>query len=265
MIRLTLIVVVVLSAIGLVSAQNNEERNEGRREMRQEQKAAKAVAAAPAAPSASAVGEPDSFGKNAVFLGVAASGGLIITNDCSDPNLDLQPDDKCLQVLDPTISTTQDFTDLARITIPGKSVSNIVYCINNHTINYHFSNPGPGTAHGRLTYSPTITIESDALNDPSAIDPNTNLPMNGKYTTSGNGTRAISRTLPPGTNDSDTLSYSRANTLGFSRTFWAGLGLSQNVINNIYKKPMTIRLGIHISVLNVDFGNMLYTARFLGN
>src|SRR5436189_275967 len=82
--------------------------------------------------------------------------------------------------------------DIARITIPGKSVSNIIYMINNHTTLWDFENSTAGIVLGQMLYNPTITIESDALNDPAAIDPISHHPMNGSFTTSGNGTKSIS-------------------------------------------------------------------------
>jgi len=217
--------------------------------------------------TAADVGEPDSFGKNALFLGVAGGGTVLIDPTCDPADIGtLGPDDHCVAVPDPAVPVPPTvFNDIARITIPGKSVSNIVYQISNHTISYDMFNSGASAAQGRMSYVPSITIESDALNDPSLIDPNTGLPFNGSFTTSGIGTYSVNQTLAPGASSFLTHSYTRANTIGLSRTFFAGLGLPSNVIDQIYKKPMTIRLNVRITSRYVDFATILFSARFLGN
>jgi len=71
--------------------------------------------------------------------------------------------------------------------------------------------------------------------------------------------------LASGASEFTTQSYSRANTIGFSRTFFAGLGLPASVIDQLYKKPMTIRLNVRVSARWVDSATMLFSIRFLGN
>jgi hypothetical protein len=257
-----------MAAAQRVERADSKEIGAARQEMMREIAHARAEAGARAdAPiSTATVGEPDSFGKNAQFLGIAASGVIYIDSTCDPANVGvLGPDDKCLAVPDPTVQSTAHYTDFARITIPGKSVSNIIYMINNHTTLWDFENSTAGIVLGQMLYNPTITIESDALNDPAAIDPISHHPMNGSFTTSGNGTKSISETLFPGFTGQYIDSYSRANTVGLSRTYFAGLGLPSSVIDQLYKKPMTIRLGVNMLVRNVTRGSFLFSARFLGN
>jgi hypothetical protein len=249
---------------------------EQRQELKREQSLSKSSSSdqvqsakinAATAVTAADVGEPDSFGKNALFLGIAQSGFVLIDPTC-DPNDigPLGPDDHCIVVADPSVplpSTT--INDVARITIPGKSVANIVYAIGNHNVSYDMFNASAGTAFGRMTYVPSVTIESSALNDPSLIDPTTGNPFNGSFTTTGIGTYSTTKTLASGATEFQALSYSRANTLGFSRTYFAGLGLPSNVIDDLYKKPMTIRLNVRVSSRWVDSATMFFTIRFLGN
>lgn len=224
-------------------------------------------AVALAAVSAADVGEPDSFGKNAKFLGTATAGFVLITASCNPVDIGpLSPDDRCIEVPDPSIpvpSTT--FNDIGRIKIPGKSVDNIIYAIANNTVSVVFTNTTASQAQARISYSPSITIESDALNDPSLIDPNTGLPFNGSFTTTGFGTRSINKPIPGGAFELDTSSYTRANTRGFARSFFADLGLPNNVINQLYKKDMTIRLNVRISSRFVSDATIVYSIRFLGN
>ncbi|MGB7208046.1 MAG: hypothetical protein WBD27_05240 [Pyrinomonadaceae bacterium] len=217
------------------------------------------------------VGEVDSFDKNVKFMGIASSGVIYVYSSCdpaillSDLGVTLGADDRCLAASNPAVTTSAIFEDVARINLPARANSNIVYMINNHSINWQFENTSVGNVSGAMSYSPRITIESIALNDPAAINPDTGLPMNGSYTTTGNGTKSITQTLVQGEFDNFLDSYSRANTTGLSRSFFAALGLPNSVINELYKKPMTIRLGARLSVRNVPFGQYVYTARFLGN
>ena len=217
--------------------------------------------------TAADVGEPDSFGKSAEFLGVAQSGTILIDPTCDPAQIGtLGPDDHCITVPDPSVPVpATTFNNIARITIPGKSVANIIYAISNHTISFDMFNPNATPAQGRLSYVPGITIESVALNDPSLINPNTGLPFNGSFTTSGVGTYFTNKTLQPGDSDFLTNSYTRANTTGFSRTFFASLGLSDAVIKQLYSNPVTVKLNVTVSSRFVDSAVLLYTARFLGN
>lgn len=252
----------------LTKSEMRDQRKELIREMKQENRTTGNSASAV---SLSDVGEADSFDKGAKFMGIASSGVMYVYYSCdpailqADLELVLGPDDRCLAAPNPAATASGTFVDIARITLPARVNRNILYMINNHSINWDFTNAGPGNINGQMSYSPRITIESDALNDPAAIDPTTNLPMNGSYTTTGNGTKFINMILQPGTFNNYVESYTRANTIGFSRQFFANLGLPTSVINNLYNRPMTVRLGARLSVRGVGFGQFVYSARFLGN
>lgn len=276
--RVITILTVIFASFQFATAQKNDansiknemrdQRKELIREMKQENRT---TANSASAVSVSDVGEADSFDKGAKFMGIAGSGVMYVYYSCdpailsADLGLVLGPDDRCLAAPNPAVTASATFTDIARINLPARANRNVLYMINNHSINWDFTNAGPGNINGQMSYSPRITIESDALNDPAAIDPATGLPMNGSYTTTGNGTKFINMILQPGTFNNYVESYTRANTTGLSRQFFADLGLPASVINNLYNSPMTIRLGGRISVRGVGFGQFVYTARFLGN
>lgn len=277
--RLMALLAVLMVACQFAAAQtaaaktDKDEIQEMRREIVREMKLGRgnSGSSAPTALSTTDVGEPDSFGKNVLFLGVAGSGAIYVYTSCdpavllADLGLTLGTDDRCLAAPNPAVTATDTFTDVARITIPAKSVKNIVYMLNNHTTNWDFSNSGAGPLSAQMSYSPSITIESDAFNDPAAVDPVTGLPLNGTYTTGGNGSKFLNMLLQPGDFSNYVDSYSRDNTLGFSRTYFSANGFPAGVINNLYNKPMTIRLGARVSVRGVSFGQFVYSARFLGN
>jgi hypothetical protein len=229
---------------------------------------AKTSAAAPTTASLTddTVGEAGSFNKAAKFFGTASTGVILVEPDC-DPLIvgDLGPDDRCLEITDPAITTIGTFNNIGRITLPGKLADNIIYLIGNHTASYIFQNTTGAPVSALASYIPSVTIESAALNDPAAIDPNTNLPMNGSYTTTGIGSKFSNQTLAAAAIDSEGESFTRANTNGFSRTFWTALGLPDSVINEIYKKPMTIKLNVTVRVRRVESGVFFFSTRLLGN
>lgn len=277
--KLFVSLVALCAAFQLVNAQKSNqdtskrEIRELRREMLREikQERPTTVDAGASAVGADDVGEVDSFDKNVKFMGIAGSGVMYVYSSCdpaillADLELVLGPDDRCLAAPNPAVTASATFVDIARINLPARANRNVLYMINNHTINWDFTNAGPGIINGQMSYSPRITIESDALNDPAAIDPTTGLPMNGSYTTTGNGTKFMNMSLQPSTFNNYVESYTRANTSGLSRHFFENLGLPNSVINNLFNRPMTIRLGGRISVRGVGFGQFVYTARFLGN
>ncbi len=211
------------------------------------------------------VGDAASFDKNAKFYGVVSTGVVIIDSDCSLILPELGPDDRCLEITDTTLLTDVTYNDIGRITFPAKSAKNIVYAITNHNTSVFSRNGTAANSTGLFNYFPSFTLESEALNDPAAIDPATGNPMNGSYTTGGVGSRTSQKTLAPSFVELDNLSYTRANTLGFSRRFWEQIGLPQTVIDNIYKKPMTIKLNLRVRARFVEFGTFNYGVRFLAN
>ena len=221
--------------------------------------------------TAAEVGEPDSFGKNVKFLGTATTGVVFAYHSCdaavllAELQLTLGADDRCLAVANGGATASATFDNLGRITIPGRSADNVMYFIANNTINNEYQN---NFANGLLvffTYSPRVTIESAALNDPAAVDPTTGLPLNGSLTVGISGTKQFIRTVPAGEFEYFFDHYSSAATRGFARSYFADLGLPPTVVNNLYRQPMTIKLGMRLSVRNVYFGQYYYTMRFTGN
>jgi hypothetical protein len=220
-----------------------------------------------------------SFGKNAKFLGSLYAGTLFVYRSC-DPQVlldelqtTLAADDHCIVHTSATPMTTTSVFDPAwQITIPANSVDNVIYPLLNNTVGFDAYPSSPGSGNGYVTgfasmrFSPIVTIESVALNDPAAIDPNTGLPMNGAFTTSLPGTRV--KGFVVGTDDffSENDSYASVGGRGFSRTYFAALGLPQNVINNLFKKSMTLKFGIRADVNGpMQQAFFSYQFRLLGN
>jgi hypothetical protein len=112
-------------------------------------------------------------------------------------------------------------------------------------------------------YTPRITIVSDALNDPAALDPVTGNPMNGSFTTSLTG--STNEFFIPDAGTFHNQNYASVGGRGLSRIYFKSIGLPQNVIDNLYKKPMTLKFGIRVSVNGaIDFGQFFYSFRLIG-
>jgi hypothetical protein len=220
-----------------------------------------------------------SFGKNAKFLGSLYAGTLYVYRSC-DPQilldelgLTLAPDDHCIVHNSTTpMVTTSVFDPVWQITIPANSVDNVIYPMLNNTIGYD-AGPGvalPGNGYGAgfasIRFSPVVIIESSALNDPTAIDPNTGLPMNGSYTASLPGTRVKGFVVGADDFFSENDSYASVGGRGFSRTYFTALGLPQNVINQLFKRSMTLKFGIRADVNGpMQQAFFSYTFRLMGN
>jgi len=217
------------------------------------------------------VGEPDSFGKNAKFLGTATTGTVYVYYSCdpaillADLDLTLGTDDRCLAL--PTLgqNVSGTFNDIGRISIPAKSVDNTIYFIQNNLVSYDFFNPYANSVFASYSYAPTYTIESDALNDPAAIDPFTGLPMNGSFTTGVNSSKVIGKTYASNASEFYNERFSTSATRGFARSYFADLGLPQTVINKIYTRPMIIKLNLRVSGNFFSLAQFGYSVRFLGN
>lgn len=223
-----------------------------------------------------------SFGKNVKFLGSLYAGTVYVYRSC-DPQilldelgLELAADDHCL-VHNSTapLSATTVFDPVWQITIPANTVDNVIYPMLNNQVGYdaYASIAGP-PAQGNgyfagfafFRFSPVVTIESSALNDPAAINPTTGLPMNGSYTATLPGTRVRSFLVRDDDFISDNDGYASVGGRGLSRTYFAALGLPQSVINNLFKKSMTLKFGIRADVSGpVQQAFYSYTFRLLGN
>jgi hypothetical protein len=220
-----------------------------------------------------------SFGRNAKFLGSMYAGTLYVYRSC-DPQILLDElqlvmaaDDHCVVHNSATpMSTTSVFDTVWQITIPANTVDNVIYPMLTNTVGYDATpntDPtgngyGPGFAFFR--YTPVVTIESTALNDPAAINPTTGLPMNGSYTATLPGTRVRGFQVNADDFISDNDSYASVGGRGFSRVYFAALGLPQNVINNLFKRSMTLKFGIRADVGGpVQQAFFSYQFRLLGN
>ena len=283
--KLFTLFVITLAAVQVATSQkprNTESIREQRIAARQQIQEAKSGAAGPLALAGPAdFNDTASFGKNAKFLGSLYAGTVYVYRSC-DPailldeiGLELAPDDHCVVHNNTAPMATQTvFDPVWQITIPANTVDNVIYPMLNNTVGYDAfpSTLGPPPGNGYpsglalVRFSPMVTIESTALNDPAAINPTTGFPMNGSFTTQLPGTRFRQFVVSPDDLTIDNDTYASVSGRGLSRTYFAALGLPQNVINNLFRRSMTLKFGIRADVGGpIQQAYFSYTFRLLGN
>jgi hypothetical protein len=105
------------------------------------------------------------------------------------------------------------------------------------------------------------------LNDPSLVDPVTGLPFNGVVVESTITTLYQSRTLDDGESDLQYNITTRSCTGGLVnvRMLRDGMGLSDRVIKQIFKNPMTVTFGVWGDVSMVSDANYFVGVRLYGD
>ena len=206
--------------------------------------------------------DTDSFGKNVIFLGSLYAGTLYIAEDCTGPLP--APDDHCVVHSTATPMATVDQFDPAwQITIPAKTVKNVIYPLLNNGVGYKVFPSVDGQA--SIRYTPRVTIVSDALNDPLALYSD-GTPMNGTFTTSLAGTRLRTFSVRAGEFSFEADNYASVGGLGLSRAYFRAIGLPNSVIDKLFNKDMTLKFGIRARLTGAaNNGAMFYTFRLVGN
>lgn len=271
---LTVLSVFVLSFIangqsGLSKADIREARKEAIREKNEQKQAAVSNAALVNSP----FNDTDSFGKNVKFLGSLYAGTAYVYHTCDPATFQaelgapLAADDKCVAYTPNTSGPTFEFYDPAwEFVIPGRTVDNVIYPLLNNSVGFDTSDTSVTPLFPvSLFYIPRVTIESDALNDPAALNPD-GTPMNGSFTTSLSGSQTRSFSVPAGEFMSDYQSYASVSGRGLSRAYFKAIGLPDTVINNLFKKDMKLKFGIRGRATGpIGFSQMYFTYRLVGN
>jgi hypothetical protein len=204
-----------------------------------------------------------SFGKNVQFAGAAMSGVVTLSSDCTpDPSATPGPDDRCVVTAAAPATTTYDFRDIGRLTLPKNTVDTIIYQVTNVNYSYVFQNTtGAMVPSARFSMVPYLTLESPALNDPRCIDPSTGLPCNGKIDESVTASTTVQRSLVAGEQDLQTHSFSRCGGAGIGRATLEGQGIPSDVVDKMFKKPITIRLNVRGTTRYVVDASVFYQLR----
>lgn len=221
-----------------------------------------------APPTAAEVGDADSFGRRVVWIGLATTGVVFLSSDCTpDPGNPLGPDDRCVVLNPAPLATTPfNYPDLGRITLPGDSVNSLICHWATPNIFYSFQNTTASPVSAQFRASATYRIESEVLQDPSLINPITGSPFAGGFDVS-----------IPGALDRQTLAAGASQThrISATRTCIAGLvtkaalvrdyGLTSAQAKKFFQKPVTIKVGVSGSALSVSSASISFSTRFTGD
>jgi len=226
-------------------------------------------------PSVDDVGDADSFGANAHFLG-AASGFLQLDAVCApSPTPSASPSSspatttQCF-VIDPAPGNLTSFNapNICRINLPANAAKDVIYPVMTFFTNYQLQNPNAAQVpNARFSYSATITMFSTVLNDPTIIDPNTGLPANGSLTFVFSPDRfTVDRSLEANERARNGLDYSRAANAGISKySLINTFGLTQHQADDLFKKPMTLRVDVTGNARYVTDGAVTFNMRLFGD
>jgi len=207
--------------------------------------------------------EPTTFGGRMVFLGLGIA-SIISDETCVfAPQDALPPDTRCVVIPPAPSGTTSDFQDIGSIYLPKGSARSIIWPTVIYNIDYQFNNTTSAPQRGIYRLDTYITIESDALMDPTLIDSATGLPYNGK---AGGffAPHLIDRTLSVGERIHEHTRYSGVGINAFNTDgFFADL--PARVVKDLFEGPITIRYGLRINLQNVDRTNVVFGLRLTGD
>jgi len=218
---------------------------------------------AAAAPTTEEVGDAESFGKNVIYLGLAQTLPVTVTDDCtgSDPTLE-----RCLIANAAPATTTFDEANLATISLPAKASKSLLCFTLTPFIFVNWQNSTGAPALARFNAVADITIANPLLDDPALIDPNTGLPFGGVIQV-GLTTWSSTHTLQNGEVDNERSTQSRACIAGIisQRALIDNYGLTANQAKDFFKKPITLTFGSRGSVALSTFTQYFYGFRVYGD
>ncbi|MFI4969894.1 MAG: hypothetical protein ACHP7D_06790 [Lysobacterales bacterium] len=216
------------------------------------------------------VGDSDSFGRGVNYIGLDQTGIVTFAADCTPPPGEPPPgpDDRCVTLAPPPAVTNYDIADIARVNLPARATHSLVCFGVTPYAFWDYFNPTAAPQTAQFSYAAYFTIENEVLDDPSLINPQTGLPFGGRIDDLGIGTQfRESRALSAGAGEfhQQTLSRQCIDGLVSRRALHATYGLPDHVIDQFYKKPMTIRSNLHGVAQSVDQAQVFYGTRFYGD
>jgi hypothetical protein len=219
--------------------------------------------------SAADVGDADSFGRNAQFLGVAQTGTVSLQADCTpDPKNPPGPDDRCVVIAAPPSNTSVAARDIGRIKLPAKATHSILcHAVTSFPFWQFHNTTGSAASNAQFSYAASFTIDNAVLNDPNLIDPTTGNPFNGSLEVIFGSLTSENRTLQPGERTSKRHIDTRFCIGGLiSRAALIGTyKLTDAQADTFFKKPITIHLNIALITRYVDNAVAFFGLRLFGD
>jgi hypothetical protein len=207
-----------------------------------------------AAPVLSDVGEAESFGHAALFMG-ATTGDISLAPVCGPMPAPVPPqnanNNQCFAVNAPPLATSFSAPDLCRIMLPKKATRTIIYPALNFFISYELkNNTGVFQNRGQFQFLANVSIESDVLQ--GIVDPRTEQPANGKLDGLFTDSYNLDRSMQTLDREKQRLMLTRVGNAGITKSSLVGLGFPQTVVDDLFNSPMTIRKSVtgNVQLLN---------------
>jgi hypothetical protein len=217
----------------------------------------------PAAPTTAEVGDAESFGKHVIYLGLAQTLPVTLTDDCtgSDPTLE-----RCIVQNPAPAITTFNEAGLATVSLPAKASKSLLCFTMTPFIFVDWQNTTGAPALARFNATADITIANPLLDDPALIDPGTGLPFGGAIHVSLS-TWNNTHTLQSGEIDTERSMQTRACIAGIisQRSLVDNYGLTATQATDFFKKPITLTFGSRGSVALSTFTQYFYGFRVYGD
>lgn len=219
----------------------------------------------PPPPTDAQVGDAASFGRNVRWLGLA-SAFVFADPDCASLQAE-NPDVLCQPITDTTASTSFNFTDIARVTLPANATNSLLCHWFSPRVVVGFVNEGATPVLGRLSYNPTLTVENAVLADPALIDPTTGVAFNGRLTTSMSASETFTIALDPGLPITQSLRDSVVCQAGFvsRRQLIETYGLTAAQVSSFFANPTTIRMNVSGNMRHASFAQLSLGLRIVGD
>ena len=216
------------------------------------------------------VGDPDSFGHNMTYLGLAQTETVFLTDpsvgepSCSD-YLDAGYT-QCVET-DPTpgSSTAVDLPDLATIELPGKATKSTICFTFTPITRWNWSNTTGSPQTAVMFLSPWVRIQSDVLI--GLVDLDGNPFVDGVLLEGPISTSLQARTLNNGESDYQYSATTRSCIGGLvsERALREGYGLTNAQIKDFFKNPITFNFGVYGNVSMVTYASYLVGIRLYGD
>jgi hypothetical protein len=224
------------------------------------------------APTAADVGDAETFGHSALYMG-AASGfeTLSPVGGCPAPTPTPSPvpngDSFCDELNPAPAVTTFSHDNICRINLPKKASRNVIYPVLNVFLNYQLQNStGVDQPQGLLFFTAGITIVSDALNGPDCIDQTTSAPCGGKLTLLFNYSFRDDRAMKSGDRQRLRETLVRAGNTGLTRQqFRDSFGLTAATVDALFAGAMTVQLDLSGSAKLVTDASITCNMRLFGD
>lgn len=217
-----------------------------------------------AAPDPGGAGDPDSFGRNVIHLGVASTPSVAFQNNCavSPPPAPA----RCVTLNAQPAVTNFTEAKLTVLTIPAKSTNSLLCIVLTPSVSFLFHNQtGVAQPMARFNARATIQLDNEILNDPTLIDPTTGQPFNGRLQLSI-ATYYETRNMAVGEREHKQLFMTRHCIHGISRAALVeSYGLPASVADDFFSHPLTLSFGAAGEAQLVATATYYYGVRIYGD